>query len=125
MCLNLHLCRKDCTPEEIQTADNLVQEIVADIDDDGLTEYERDPRCSSSGKGGRCYSLSTTHQDNKDLEAPFKGRKSYGRSLDEHDQTTKKLLEVSSPVLLDILRLNETKHSLTLSVHQFTKHAMP
>jgi hypothetical protein len=95
-----------------------VQEIVGDVDENGLTQYERDPRCSSSGKGGRCYSLSTTHQDNKDIEAPFKGRKCFGRPLDGHDKITKKLLEVSFPAEFNVSILREA----FLSLSQFTSY---
>jgi hypothetical protein len=61
---------------------------------EGFTAYELNEKCASSGKGGRSYSLATTHQDFRDMEAPFKGRKTYGRPLDKHDQVTKDLLEV-------------------------------
>jgi hypothetical protein len=51
-------------------------------------------RNSQSGKGGRTYSLSVTHQDPKDLEAVYKGRKIRGRDEDEHDRLTFDLLWV-------------------------------
>lgn len=60
----------------------------------GGTAFERDDRAVNLVNGPRCYPLSISYQVPKGMDAPTKGRKVYGRTMDDHVKLTKEILRV-------------------------------
>ena len=66
----------------------------------GGINFERHPQAINLHEGPRCYPLSTSTQNPKEMNAPQRGRKTGGKPLDEHGELVRSLLEVKASFIM-------------------------